>query len=198
MASFQIDPAYNPEKLSDITSYTKLAPGITMAKFLGGYGSAGTMRHITNREERITLAKNYAIHASLMKMIDKNKAMFSNHRMIVAEGLYKPAADEVMTIGSINYLKSKGRAVVYELRGLDGKISNEKTFDLALYLKDNANFEKMILSYDTFNPDGSLTCQLIIITPIISPESWEVSYVNELETRFNENVQSTGELVEII
>jgi len=67
-----------------------------------------------------------------------------------------------------------------------------------LYLKDNAGFEKMILSYDTFNPDGSLTCQLIIITPIISPESWEVSYVNELETRFNENVQSTGELVEII
>ena len=52
------------------------------------------------------------------------------------------------------------------------------------------------LSYDTFNPDESLTVQLIITTPVIK-NGWEVVYKNEIETRFNENVQTQGELTEI-
>lgn len=197
MSTFPVDPAYNPEKAGNITPFTKLGPGITMAKFLGGYGSAGNINHITDNIDRLNLAKNYSIHASFMRRVKDNQIKFGNQRLVVAEGLYRPVPGENMTIDSINYLKSKGRAVVYELRGEDGLIANEKTFDLAQYLKDNSEFDKLILSYDTFNPDASLTCQLIIVTPVITP-SWEVSYKNELETHFNLTPQSTGELVEII
>lgn len=194
---FNVDPAYNPERAGKITPHTKLAPGITMAKFLGGYGSAGNMNHITDDTERLDLAKNYAIHASFMRKIETNQKEFNNHRMVVVEGLYKPAPNEEMTIDDINYLKSKGRAVVYELRGLDGLISQEKTFDAAKYLRENSGFEKMIIGYDRFNPDGSLTTQLTIITPVIVP-SWEVSYANQLETRYNHSVLTTGELQELL
>ena len=82
------------------------------------------------------------------------------------------------------------------MRGINGLISNQKTFDLAKYLKDTTEFEMLSLSYDTFNPDESLTTQLIITTPVIK-NGWEVTYKNEIETRFNENVQTHGELAEI-
>lgn len=197
MATFNIDPAYNPERAGKITPFTKLAPGITMAKFLGGYGSAGNMNHLTDDNDRLELAKNYSIHASLMRKIQTNQHTFNNHRMVVVEGLYKPADNEEMTIDDINFLKSKGRAVVYELRGLDGLISQEKTFDAAVYLKSNTEFEKLILGYDRFNTDGSMTTQLTIITPVIIP-SWEVTYKNALETRYNHSVLTTGELQELL
>ena len=125
-----------------------------------------------------------------------NQIEFNNHRMIVVEGLYVPAVGETPTVNSITYLKQKGRAVVYELRGVAGLISHQKTFDLAKYLKDNTEFEKITLAYDTFNPDESLTTQLIITTPIIA-NGWEVRYKNEIETTFNENVTTTGEFTEI-
>mgnify|MGYP007061954624 FL=1 len=196
MAIFTVDPAYNPERAGRITPATKLAPGITMAKFLGGYGSQTNMNHITDNTDRLNLAKNYAIHAKLMRHVISNQAEFNNHRMIVAEGLYVPAEGETPQPGSLTFLKQKGRAVVYELRGINGLISNQKTFDLAKYLKDTTEFDMLSLSYDTFNPDESLTVQLIITTPVIK-NGWEVVYKNEIETRFNENVQTQGELTEI-
>ena len=61
--------------------------------------------------------------------------------------------------------------------------------------KDNVNFEKLILDYDTYNPNGSLNLQIILVMPkIVSP--WTVTYKNQVETRFNNYVASTGELVE--
>ena len=33
---FYVDPKFNPVFQGDITSITRLAPGISMAKFLGG------------------------------------------------------------------------------------------------------------------------------------------------------------------
>ena len=78
-----------------------------------------------------------------------------------------------------------------------GKIAIEETFDLAVYWKDNLNFEKLILDYDTYNPDKSLHACLILVMPqIVSP--WRVSYNNEVETRYNNNVQTTNELLEIL
>ena len=65
-----------------------------------------------------------------------------------------------------------------------------------LRTEDNTEFEKITLAYDTFNPDESLTTQLIITTPIIA-NGWEVRYKNEIETTFNENVTTTGEFTEI-
>jgi len=86
---------------------------------------------------------------------------------------------------------------VYNLIGSNGKIAIEETFDLAVYWKNNLNFEKLILDYDTYNPDGSLHACIILVMPeIVSP--WRVSYNNEVETRFNNNVQATNELLEVL
>ena len=69
-------------------------------------------------------------------------------------------------------------------------------FDLAVFWKDNLQFEKLILDYDTYNPDGSVNGQVILIMPEISA-NWELDYSNKIETRFNNFVQSTNELIEI-
>jgi hypothetical protein len=197
MAIFQVANEYNPEFQSKITNKTKLAIGVTMAKFLGGYGSASNMNHISDDNERMKIAKQYTMQANVMRKVMTNQSKFNEYRLVVAEGLYKKAPNETIEIDSINDLKSKGRAVVYELRDLNGNIAHEKTFDLAVYLKDNLEFEKMILSYDSYNPDRSIVTQLIIIMPEIIP-AWTVTYKNEIQTMYNNNVQTNGELVEIL
>ncbi len=197
MAIFQVANEYNPEFQSKITNKTKLAIGITMAKFLGGYGSASNMNHVSDDNERIKIAKQYTMQANAMRKIMTNQAKFNEYRLVVAEGLYKKSQNETIELDSINELKSKGRAVVYELRDLNGQIAHEKTFDLAVYWKDNLEFEKMILSYDSYNPDRSIVTQLILVMPEIIP-AWTVSYKNEIQTMYNNNVQTNGELVEIL
>ena len=70
--------------------------------------------------------------------------------------------------------------------------------DLAVWWKDSVKFEKMILSYDTYNPNKTDTVQIIVIMPEFAAGSYKASYVNLIETRFNNFVQSTNELVECI
>ena len=190
------DPFYNPEFQSQITPRTKLAPGISMAKFLGGYGDQVTLSHIETEREKLEIAKQFYLQAQAMRTVDTNKGDFRDFRLIVAEGLYKIGPEEKLDINSINYKMTKGRAVAYELIDERGGLAEGKTFDLAVYWKDNLAFEKMILDYDTYNPDGSLNVQIILIMPEILPP-WEVSYKNLVETRFNNFVQSTNELIEI-
>ena len=197
---FFVDPKFNPVFQSEITSRTRLAPGITMAKFLGGIGDPVTLTHILDDNERLRLAKQYVLHAQVMKTINSYEATeeFKDFRLQVVEGLYRPEEGETLDVtDGINYLMSRGRAVVYELIGLDREIAIEKTFDLAVYWKDNLQFEKMILDYDNYNPDNSLNAQIIVIMPEITPP-WTVNYKNEIETRYNNFSQVTNELLEVL
>ena len=99
--------------------------------------------------------------------------------------------------GSLNDLASDGRVVVYELVGNDGKIDRSTSFDLAVFWKDNFDYDKIILDYDTFDPDGSLNTQIIVVMPSV-PDTYRVSFKKDIETRFNNNVQSVNELVELV
>jgi hypothetical protein len=191
------DPQYNPVYQTQITSRTKLAPGISMAKFLGGYGDKMTMDHIASSQERLQLAKQYYLHAQVIKLIAEDKELFSDYRLIVAEGLYRPAEGETLQKNSINYFLSNGQAVVYELVDTNGENAIKKTFDLAIFLKDYVDYEKMILDYDAYDPSGSLNVQIILIMPEVRPP-WVVKYDNNIETRFNNFVQSTNELIEVV
>ena len=190
------DQSYNPEYQPKITSRVKLAPGITIAKFLGGYGDQVTLAHIETEAEKLNIAKHLYMHAQAMRTIDTHQGEFAVFRLIVAEGLYRKAPDEVLDINSINYKMTLGQAVVYELLDFSGQTNLEKVFDLAVFWKDNLQFEKLILDYDTYNPDGSVNGQVILIMPEISA-NWELQYKNKIETRFNNFVQSTNELIEI-
>lgn len=194
---FQVENAFNPERNTPITNKTKLGKGVTMAKFLGGPGNASNFNHITDVNEKIIIAKQLCLHAAAMKTISENEGQFKDYRLVVSEGLYKKFSGEQLQIDSVNFLKSTGRAVVYELRDMFGNIAFEKTFDLAQYWKDNLQFEKMILSYDTYSPSGKIHAEIVLIMPRITPP-WEVEYANKIETTFNNHTQTNGELVEIL
>jgi len=192
------DPVYNPENQSEITARTKLAPGIAMARFLGGYGDKQTMNHITDTTERLNLAKQYYLQAQVIRVVSEDTSgMFDDYRLVVAEGLYRPSAGETLDINGTNYFMANGQAVVYELIDNDGENAYEKTFDLAVFLKDNIEFKKMILDYDSYDPSGALNAQIVMIMPKIR-HPWAVTYENKIETQFNNYVQSTNELVEIL
>ena len=195
-----VDAKYNPVFQDTITSKTKLAQGISMAKFLGGDNDPVTLTHITDDDQKVLLAKQYVLHAEAMRTINSKDATkeFKDFRLQVVEGLYRAEEGENLDVSDgLNYLMSRGLAVVYELIGLDGKIAIEKTFDLAVYWKDNIQFDKMILDYDNYNPDNTLNAQIILVMPeVISP--WTVTFNNNIETRYNNINQVTNELLEVL
>lgn len=194
------DPKYNPENqnAASIGPRTRLAPGITMARFLGGYGDKQTMNHISTPAKKLDLAKQYYLQAQVIRVVSEdNTGQFADYRLAVAEGLYKPMPTEELDIGSINYFMANGQAVVYELIDQAGNNAAEATFDLAVYLKDHIDFEKMILDYDSYDPSGELNAQIVMIMPKVRAP-WAVTYSNKIETAFNNYVQSTNELIEVL
>ena len=197
---FFVDGKYNPVFQDFITSKTKLAPGITVGTFLGGIGDPVTLTHILEESEKLILAKQYSLQANAMKTINGTQVVseFKDFRLQVVEGLYRPESTEDLDVSDgINYLMSKGRAVVYELIDFKGNVAVEKTFNLAIYWKDNLNFDKMILDYDNYNPDNSLSAQIILVMPEVIPP-WSVTYNNKIETRYNNINQVNGELLEVL
>lgn len=194
----QYDPTF---QLVPITGRTRLAQSVTLSKFLGSYNDPNSLNHLTT-SDKLLLAKQYYLHAQVMQLINSAPGLrgakgFENFRLIVSEGYYRegPAENLDVTDG-INYLKTNGRAVVYELIGDDGEIAFDKTFDLAVYLKNNIDYDKIILNYDSYNTNGKLHVDIVLIMPeIIAP--WNVTYNEVIETRFNNAVQATGEFLEV-
>lgn len=189
------DPRYNPMWVDNITSNTKLAPGVSVAKFLGGSGDRATLNSVRDKSQLKNIAKHWYLHAQLIRSIQTNTGQFADLRIGVVEGLYEPGPSESVTANSINDLKMKGRAVVYELYDNSGNVSNFNTFNLAVYWKDTAQYDKLILSYDQI--DGPMKCQLIIILPEIS-DDWTGNFNYNVETHYNGRVLSVGELVECL
>jgi len=196
VVKIQPNPIYDPRRKKFITERTKLARGITVAKFLGGHGDSVTIDHMF-AEDRFETAKYLYLHGQLMRSVIEDEGEFDEFRLIVSEGVYKPSETEIITAGSVNDYRTYGRAIVYELRNRKGKLALKQTFKLAAWWKDSQQYEKMILDYDTYNPDGSLNVQIIVVMPELQ-EGFKASYQNKLETRYNNYVQATGELIEII
>lgn len=193
MATFVPNPLFNPDFQSTITPRTKLGVGTSMSKFLSGNDRQQSVNHLSKIEMR-RLAKQYSMHAKLMAFI-QNSEKFKRVRLVVAEGYYRPLSGENLDIDSLNYYLEKGQAVIYEVIDMYGKIDHKTTFDVAETLINNIEFERLVLSYDTYNPDNSLTSQICVVMPrIVDP--WTVNYKNEYETRFNNFVQATNELIE--
>lgn len=190
-----VDPVYNPENQEVITSATKLGPGVTIAKFLGAYGDRTSFNHIEFDSLRRQIARNLYLQSEAMRTINGNTNIFNDVRLIVSEGIYKrnPVAD--ITDENMED-KAFGRLVYYQVIGRNGKIDFEKTFEVAEYWKDYINFDTLYLDYDTYNPDGSLTAQIGLKFPSV-PATFDVNLPNRIETWFNNNLMSRGELVEI-
>jgi hypothetical protein len=190
------DPLYNPNFLDgdNISSRTKLAPGVTIAKYLGAYGDKTPFSHVGTAEERKQIARNLYLHAEMYRTINGNTDLFNNVRLIVSEGIYKGGPLE--TVGGDNIKKQDGRLVVYQVIDREGKIDHSATFDVAEYWKDYCFFDKLTLDYDIYNPDGSLTSQIAIEMPEVS-ESFDLGFKGSVTTTYNSKLLSSKELIEV-
>ena len=187
------DLRFAPERLETIDASTSLCDGVTIGSFLNGV----TLDHIPTIEERKQLARNLIPHAEIVRAIRDNDKRFSQHQLVVVEGIYKPAPEEQITESedNHNFLATTGRGIVYELRR-NGKTDNNKTFELAKYLQVfHPTFDKIILDYDTY-VEGELNAQIIIQVPEIPP-NYNVRFDRIAETRFNNTVQAVSQLIEI-
>jgi hypothetical protein len=144
---------------------------------------------------RAQIAKYYYLHAQIIKLVQNDVNKFKDFDLVVSEGLYRPGPTEVVTPGSINDLKLKGKAVVYNLLDRSGKSSPTSVFELAVYLKSKVYYDKMILSYDTI--DCNLNARLIFIMPEVD-DNWQGVYNRDVETELNGTKLTQGELVEVL
>ena len=190
------DPIYNPNFLDGdkISSRTKLAPGVTIAKYLGAYGDKTPFSHIGDANKRKQIARNLYLHAELYRTINGNTDLFNNVRLIVSEGIYKGGPLE--TVGGDNLKKEDGRVVVYQVIDREGKIDHSATFDIAEYWKDYTFYDKITLDYDIYNPDGSLTSQIVVEMPEVG-ESFDLNFKFGISTNYNGKLLSSKELIEV-
>lgn len=182
---------------TNVTPSTLLAKGVPLSMFIGGEGDRSNINHITDMNQRRQIARNLQVQAQILLYVNGSpRSQFVNYTLKVIEGIYKPGAAETVTPEGLNDLAMQGRCVVYELINNDtGKTDSALTFELATALKSVALYDKLILDYDNYNPDGSINAQLIVTTPQMS-ETYQGSFKYEIETRYNNKVQS-AELVEI-
>lgn len=188
------DQKYNPNFVDTVTSETKLAPGVSLSKFLGTKGNS-TSLETSNVSDRKQLLRNLYLHAELFRMINGNTDFFKDVRLIVSEGVYRGGPLE--TVAGENLAKQEGRLVIYKVVDETGTIDFERTFDLAEYWKDYANYEKLSLEYDVWSPDGSLNAQVAIEVPNVS-ESFDINFGMNVETRYNGQLLAKDELIEVL
>ena len=184
------DPQYNPNFVKDkeLTTKTSLQKGITIGKFLKNTGSNFDFDNKTY-SDRLKIARNLYLQGEFMRVADK----YGQFKMVVSEGLYKPADRE--TPSGINDYRQTGKAIVYELYDEYGNLATESTFDVVNYLRTSSRYDKLILAYDTFT-GTKLHASIVAVMPTVS-SSWSVNFGYNLETQFNNKIQATNELVEI-
>lgn len=190
---------FNPMNKSDISSGTKLGKGITLGRFVATQSlSQATLNNIPTLAERKELARHYYMYAYMMQAFQNSRDKFSqNYSLSVTEGYYLPETTETLTSGGIKDLATKGRAVVFEVMDQEGNNAPEKNFEFAVYLKDNHLFEKLILSYDTVDPNTDYNAQVVVIMPEIS-EKFTGSFSRKIATEFNYNLLVDNALAEVI
>jgi len=189
-----VDPVFNPNKQSSISASTKLGPGVTIAKFLGAYGDRTAFNHVGSNDDRKQIARQLYLQAEMMRVIQGNIELFNDVRLIVSEGIYRAGPTE--TLSGDCEKKNKGQLIYYQVINQNGNIDFEKTFEIAEYWKDYTTYEKIILDYDTYNPDGTLTAQIGVEMPVVG-ETFDANFSKNVETVYNNVLQSANELVEI-
>ena len=190
-----------------ITQKTLINHDTSVGKFVG-FDDHGEFNKLSNANKQ-QIAKNYFVISELMKLISNTNhhpTELENHSLIVVEGYYAPEKygigslekrqTEVLTANSTLDMRSKGRAAVFELRDQKGKVDKEATFELAKIWSDAGTFDKLTLDYDTYDPNGELNVQIIIEVPNITSYS-NIKFARNVQTLFNNNVQSNDALVEI-
>jgi len=184
------DPKYNPIYAKELNTQTVLQKGITIGNFLVNTGLPIDYDNLLY-SRKLFIAKNLYLQGEFLRVARK----YGKFRVIVSEGLYKPAPKETVTSNGINDYRQTGRAIVYEIYDQYGDLAVDSTFDMVNYLRTSTRYDKLILAYDTFT-GNSLHASIIAVMPTIS-DSWDVTFKYNLETQFNNRIQSSNEIIEI-
>lgn len=190
-AKISVDPQYDPSKLQIVTTATKLTKSISLAEFAYGTGDPQGLDKSMRLEQKVAIARNLIPHAQFVERIRNDKGEFKGYNLHIVEGLYIEEPQETITADGVLDLRTKGRAVVYELIGMNGVIDKDKTFELASWMAKNVRYDKLILDYDMYDPFGDMNVQIVMITPDI-PASYEVKFKMETETLYNGKKQDSA------
>jgi len=193
--------------LGTINTNTLINHDTSIGRFIG-VDDHGKFDSLSNTN-KIQLAKNYFVMSEMMKVVSNSNhtpTEFETYSLDVVEGYYAPETygigppgklqEEKLTANSILDLRNKGRALVFELRDQKGNIDLEATFDLAIAWSEVGYFDKLTLDYDSYDPFGDLNAQLILEIPNITSFT-DIRFKRNVQTLFNNNVQSNDALVEI-
>lgn len=196
--TFVVDRNYDPNKLTTITASTKLAKGLPISRFFGGYNDAANLNHISTLAEKQQIARNLLPHALIINTFNLLDS-FNGYNLVIAEGLYKQYELETITPDSVLDYRKVGRAVVYEVyQNSTGYPDQAKLFEFAEFLKDSFQYQELSMRYDNFDPrKADKESQLVVIVPQI-PTNYNVKYDMKLSTYYNESLQSDEALVEFI
>ena len=160
-----------------------------------------TIEEVANTiDAKRQIARNLQHHAWYMKTVRESDAYdIGDYELVVAQGLYRHRGRSPMKDGGILQGQSLGRTVVYKVvNKSDQELAPEKTFDVAVFIKDNLPFEKLILDFDEFSPSNRMGVSIILEVPDV-PESYEMgSYSNTIESMYNGEILSQAELVEVL
>ena len=193
--------------LGTVTTNTLINHDTSIGRFIG-VDDHGKFDSLSNTD-KVQLAKNYFVMSEMMKVVSNSNhtpTEFETYSLDVVEGYYAPETygigppgklqEEKLTANSILDLRNKGRALVFELRDQKGNIDLEATFDLAIAWSEVGYFDKLTLDYDSYDPFGDLNVQLILEIPNITSFT-DIRFKRNVQTLFNNNVQSNDALVEI-
>ena len=195
--------------LGTITTNTIINHNTSMGKFIGTDDHGTFNALILDNSVKQQIAKNYFIISELMKTVSNSNhtpTEFENYSLKIIEGYYSPEIYGIGTPGKLQAekltpngildLRTKGRAVVFELRDQGGNIDLAATFDLAKAWSEVGYFDRLTLDYDSYDPFGDLNAQIIIEIPDIVSFT-NIKFKRDVQTLFNNNVQSNDALVEI-
>ena len=207
ITTFVPDSTYDPNRLDPnsnlfaINSKTLLSLGIPMSTFLAGANGANTLNHLETFKKRQQLARQLLLQAEVVKIAREDEEQFKNYKLIVAEGVSKGTH----SVDSIPYLRTSGRAIVYELYDEENKNLPGVTYEFAAYLADQLPvYDKISLNYDTVEPHPGLAswekvkAQVVVIMPEVDKGyNTEGNAKYSLQTVYNDTRCSDEDLVEL-
>ena len=176
---------------------TKLTKRSSLAKFVAAPADGTNLKYVADQAGLKPIFRNLFPHAMIIDLfyiLDE----FDGYNLNVAEGIYVLGPNEtVPATDTTKDLARVGRSITYELRNTKGEIDNEKTYDLAVYLKDNAHYDKLSLYYDTVDPNSDkVHSQIVVNTPAI-PENYTTFFNMKVDTYYNFEALSNKDLVEV-
>ncbi len=187
---------YDPNNFSKITMGTLIAKGYPISKFM----SEGENLNDLSLIEKKTIARNLTAMVKILE-IAKIPTFMKGYNTVIIFGVAKICANSHPPVNSFDDFASVGRAIGFQVVNSNtGEVSLDATYDLICYLKDNCEYRKLVLSYDTFKPnpkggDARLNATIMVSIPPI-PEDYRAAFKMMIATSHNYNVQSNNDFIE--